>query len=214
MPSDQGAAVATADTVEQPHAAQAPDVASAFETDSLSGLSEQEAGNRLARVGPNALQRRRSPAYAAIALRQFRDPLVLLLVAATAVSLAIGDGVEAIAIAVIVVLDALLGFSQEIGSERAILALRGTLESHANVIRSGRERQVPAERIVPGDLVVLREGERVPADGRLASAESLAVDESALTGESVPAEKGLDPVPAETPLADRSPLVFAGTGVT
>jgi P-type Ca2+ transporter type 2C len=198
----------------QPHAASVAAVASALGTDPLRGLSEEEAADRLARLGPNELESRRSASRAVIALRQFRDPLVLLLVIATAVSFAIGEGVEAAAIGVIVIVNALLGFSQELGAEQAILALQNTLERHAQVIRSGRERRVGAESIAPGDLLVLREGERVAADGRLASSEGLAVDESLLTGESMPAEKSPAPVAADTPLADRSPLVFAGTGVT
>ncbi|MFN8163580.1 MAG: cation-transporting P-type ATPase [Solirubrobacterales bacterium] len=197
-----------------PHAASTIEVARGLGTDPGLGLSEGEARDRLEQFGPNTIEGRRAPPYAAIALRQFTDPLVLLLAAATAVSLAIGEGVEAAAIGAIVVLNAVLGFSQELGAERAILALRCSLVLHASAIRAGSERELPAEDLVPGDLMVLREGERVPADGRLASAEALAVDESLLTGESIPAEKSLDPVPAQTPLADRSPIVYSGTGVT
>ncbi len=197
-----------------PHEATAAAVAAALGADPVRGLSEREAAGRLARIGPNALERRRSPPYAAIALRQLADPLVLLLVAAAAVSAAIGEGVEAIAIGVIVLLNALLGFFQELGAEQAIMALEGSLERHANVIRDGNERRVVAESVVPGDLVVLREGDRVPADGRLASAEGLAVDESLLTGESAAEEKAVAAVAAATVLADRTSMVYAGTGVT
>lgn len=206
-----GAATPAAAT---PHAATVAAVAAALGADPVRGLSEREAAGRLARIGPNALERRRSPPYAAIALRQLADPLVLLLVAAAAVSAAIGEEVEAIAIGVIVLLNALLGFFQELGAERAIMALEGSLERHANVVREGRERRVVAESVVPGDLVVLREGDRVPADGRLASAEGLAVDESLLTGESAAEDKAVAPVAAATVLADRTSMVYAGTGVT
>jgi magnesium-transporting ATPase (P-type) len=95
-----------------------------------------------------------------------------------------------------------------------VLALRAVLERHASVIRSGRERELSVEELVPGDLVVLREGERVPADGRLVAAAGLAVDESALTGESVPVDKSVDPVAEGAPLAERSSMAYTGTGVT
>ncbi|HEY7250039.1 MAG TPA: cation-transporting P-type ATPase [Methylomirabilota bacterium] len=196
------------------HALPPDEVARELGTDMADGLSEEEAQERLVRVGPNALERARRPPYAEIALRQLGDPLVALLVAAAAVSFAIGDRVEGIAIAVIVVLNGLLGFGQELGAERALIALRGTLQQRATVIRRGRERALPAENLVPGDLVVLREGERVPADGRLVRAAGLAVDESQLTGESVPVAKSVAAVASNAPLADRTSAVFAGTAVT
>ena len=197
-----------------PHALVADEVARRLGTDSELGLAEAEAEARLDEVGPNRLERAARPAYARIALRQFADPLVGLLIVAAVVSAVIGEGVEAAVIGAIVVLNALLGFVQEAGAERAVLALREVLEVRASVVRSGREREVPAEELVPGDLVVVREGGRVPADGRLAATAGLAVDESELTGESVPVDKAVDPVPEETPLADRSSMVYAGTAVT
>lgn len=106
------------------------------------------------------------PPYVAIAARQVADPLVALLLAATAVSLLIGEQLEALVIAAIVVLNAVLGFVQEAGAERAVLALRTAIHPTASVIREGREREVPAEEVVPRDLLVLREGDRVPADAR------------------------------------------------
>ena len=178
------------------------------------GLSDAEAGERLTRFGPNTLARAARPRYGAIAARQVADPLVALLVAAAGVSFAIGELVEAVVIAAIVVLNGALGFVQELGAERAVIALREAAQPQASVIRSGRERELPAAEVVPGDLIVLREGERVPADARLVQAEGLAVDESLLTGESIAEEKTPDAVPAETLLADRTSVVFAGTAVT
>ena len=197
-----------------PHATSAEQVAELLGTDSSEGLASEVAAERLAATGPNRLAEAKGPPYARIALRQFVDPLVGLLVAAAAVSFAIGERVEALAIAAIVVLNAVLGFVQEAGAERAVLALRSVLELRASVVRSGRELVVPAEEIVPGDLVVLREGERVPADARIASAFGLAVDESALTGESVPVDKAPEPVGETLPLADRLSMVYAGTAIT
>jgi Ca2+-transporting ATPase len=193
-----------------PLAAVARDVA----TDVDWGLSEREAAARLERHGPNRLRRPERPAYLTIAARQLRDPLVALLIAAAAVSAAIGERIEAGAIAAIIVLNGILGFVQEAGAERAVLALRETFRSRASVVRGGREREVLAEAVVPGDLLVLREGDRVAADARLANAEGLEVDESVLTGESLPVGKSVEPTAAETPLAERSAMVFAGTAVT
>ena len=197
-----------------PHTAGAREVAGQLVSDPERGLSQDEAEARLARLGPNRLERAARPAYPAIALRQFADPLAGLLIAAAAVSFLIGEGIEAAAIAAIVLVNALLGFIQEAGAERAVLALRDVLEPHANVVRAGRERELAVEELVPGDLVVLSEGERVPADGRLVVAAGLAVDESPLTGESVPVDKEVDGVPATAPLAERSSMVYAGTAVT
>lgn len=196
------------------HALPAAEVARALGADPGLGLSEEEAQRRLAEHGPNLLERRRRPRYAAMAARQVADPLVALLLAAAAVSLAIGEEVDAIVIGAIVLLNGALGFGQELGAERAVIALRGALRETARVVREGREREVPARELVPGDLFVLEEGERVPADGRLVRAESLAVDEAPLTGESVPEDKSSDPIPPATPLADRVSVVYAGTAVT
>jgi Ca2+-transporting ATPase len=196
------------------HACGPEDVAREFETDLERGLGRGEAKARLVRVGPNSLPSPERPAYVQIALRQLADPLVLLLLGAAAVSAAIGEQLEAAAIAAIVVLNAVLGFFQEAGAERAVLALRSTVRRTAAVVRDGQELHVPAEELVPGDLIVLREGDRVPADARLLAAERLELDESVLTGESVPVAKDVQTVAAETPLAERTAMTFAGTGVT
>jgi Ca2+-transporting ATPase len=196
------------------HALTSEEVARTLDADLERGLSDGEAKARLERFGPNELPRARRPAYTAIALRQFTDPLVMLLMAAALVSALIGERIEAAAIAAIVLLNALLGFVQEARAEGAVLALRDVLEQRATLVRSGREREVGVEELVPGDLVVLREGERVPADARLIDSAGLAVDESMLTGESVPVDKLTDGVPEATPLAERASMVFAGSAVT
>ena len=183
-------------------------------TDVHDGLAEPVARRRLAAVGANRLPTSSRPPYLALAARQAADPLVALLLAATAVSFLIGERLEAFVIAAIVVLNGVLGFVQEAGAERAVLALRAAIRPTASVIRDGRERELPADEVVPGDLLVLREGDRVPADARVAAAERLEVDESALTGESLPVSKTAASVAPETAMADRSSMVFAGTGVT
>ena len=197
-----------------PHALTSDEVARALGADLERGLSNEEADARLERFGPNRLPRARRPEYAAIALRQFTDPLVVLLMGAALVSALIGERIEAAAIAAIVLLNALLGFVQEARAEGAVLALREVLERRATVVRSGLEREVGVEELVPGDLVLLREGERVPADARLVVAAGLAVDESTLTGESVPVDKATDGVPEKAPLAERASMAFAGSAVT
>ena len=196
------------------HALTSEEIARALDADLERGLSESEAETRLERFGPNELPRARRPAYGAIGLRQFTDPLVVLLIGAALVSALIGERFEAAAIAAIVVLNGLLGFVQEAKAEGAVLALRDVLEQRATVVRSGREREVGVAELVPGDLVVLREGERVPADARLIDVAGLAVDESTLTGESVPVDKLTEGVPHSAALAERTSMVFAGSAAT
>ena len=178
------------------------------------GLDDAEAAERSRRYGPNRIAPESGPSYLQLAARQLADPLVLLLVVAAVVSGAIGETAEAIAIGAIVVLNAVLGFVQEMGAERALVALREHFTQMATVVRSGVERTIRAEELVPGDVVVLREGDRVPADGRVLETIRLEVDESALTGESLPVDKEPEPAPAEAPLAERPSMVYAGTAVT
>ena len=196
------------------HASELDDLVRDFATNLESGLTEPAARLRLGEAGINRLPAPNRPPYTEIAARQMADPLVALLLAATAVSFLIGEQLEALVIAAIVVLNAVLGFVQEAGAERAVLALRKAIHPTASVIREGREREVSAEEVVPGDLLVLREGDRVAADGRVSAHESLELDESALTGESLPVPKTCASVAHETVMADRSSMVFAGTGVT
>jgi calcium-translocating P-type ATPase len=200
--------------VKSPHALTSTEVARALNADLESGLTEIDVEARIERFGSNELPRADRPEYAAIALRQFTDPLVVLLMGAAVVSAVIGESIEAAAIAAIVLLNALLGFVQEARAEGAVLALRDVLEQRATVVRSGREHEVGVGEIVPGDLLVLREGERVPADARLVDVAGLAVDESTLTGESMPVDKAVEGVPESAQLADRSSMVFAGSAVT
>lgn len=198
---------------EPAHAAQVSDVARRLATDSVRGLETAEATTRLELQGSNVPPRARRPDYARIAVRQVVDPLVALLAAAAVVSIVVGESLEAAVIAAIVILNAILGFFEEAGAERAVLALRRRAAALASVVRDGRERQVDAADIVSGDIVVLREGDRVPADARVADARGLAVDEALLTGESFPADKAEAAVPRDAPLGDRSSMVFAGTAV-
>jgi Ca2+-transporting ATPase len=196
------------------HALDVTEAARTVGSDTARGLSELEAAQRLEAHGPNRIWRRERPDYVRIALRQVVDPLVALLAAAAAVSIVIGSGLEAAVIGLIVVMNAALGFAQELAAERAVIALREAVAERANVVREGVEREIDAEHVVPGDLLVVREGDRVAADGRIAEAHRLAVDESALTGESMPVDKDAAPVAGQHELGDRSSMVWAGTSVT
>ena len=204
-----------------PSLVDAAEVTRSLGGDPVSGLSSAEAAARLARLGPNRLEpEAQMPAWRKL-LAQFADPLIYLLLAATLISLvawvvegAQGVPFEAIVIAVIVVANALLGFVQERKAEQAVAALQRMAAPTATVLRDGQQVRIPAEEVVPGDLLVLGEGDAVSADGRLLQVASLTVAESALTGESEPVLKDQGTLPAPAPLGDRTNMVFSGTAVT
>ena len=180
-----------------------------------SGLTNSEAARRLAEFGPNELQAAGRVSPWAILLEQFKNVLIIILLLATAFSAFLGHGVEAIAITVIVLFAVVLGFVQEYRAERAIEALRKMAAPEATVIREGRERSVPARELVPGDLILLATGDKVPADVRLIEAVNLQTVEAALTGESAPVEKHTRPLEDERlPTGDRKNMAYAGTAVT
>ena len=180
-----------------------------------SGLTNPEAARCLAAFGPNELQAAGRVSPWAILLEQFKNVLIIILLLATALSAFLGHGVEAIAITVIVLFAVVLGFVQEYRAERAIEALRKMAAPEATVIREGRERSVPARELVPGDLILLATGDKVPADVRLIEAVNLQTVEAALTGESAPVEKHTRPLEDERlPTGDRKNMAYAGTAVT
>ena len=184
-------------------------------TSEETGLGTAEALRRLSQYGPNELQAADTASAWSILLEQFKNVLIVILLVAVVLSLILGETVEAIAIAVIVMFAAVLGFVQEYRAERALEALRELAAPTAEVIRDGDQAQIPSGDIVPGDIVLLRTGDKVPADSRLIQAANLKVDEAALTGESVSVEKQTRPIESEgTPLADRTNMVYAGTAVT
>ncbi len=182
---------------------------------SRSGLSTAEAADRLRRDGPNALPEAGRPGPLAMFARQFADFMIVVLIVAAGVAGLIGEPIEAAAILAIVLLNAILGFAQEWRAEQAMAALRALSAPHAQVIRGGSRQEVPAADLVAGDLVWLEAGTRVPADLRIIESAALRIEEAALTGESVPADKdaGLT-LDAGTSLADRRNLAYCGTIVT
>jgi Ca2+-transporting ATPase len=177
------------------------------------GLSSAEAAARLREHGPNQVAREHATSPLALFLGQLKGPLVWLLLGACAIAAALGEVADAIAIAAIVVINAVVGFLQESRAERAILALRAMTAPSARVIRDGRISVVPAADVVPGDVLVLDAGDVVAADATLTEANVLLVNEAALTGESAPVEKKTAPAPADAPLAERHDSVFMGTAI-
>ena len=192
---------------------------------SPNGLSEEEAARRLAEYGPNELVAEKKPSLIILFLKQFKSVLVIILLAAVVLSLITGwiktgsileaheELVDAITILAIVFACAALGFVEEYRSERALELLKELAAPTAKVIRDGKERVVLARELVPGDLVVLHMGDKVPADLRLIEAVNLRIDEAVLTGESVPVDKDVAPLPEDMPLSDRINMAFSGTTV-
>ena len=179
------------------------------------GLSEAEAQRRLSQFGPNNLPQKPPAPLWLIILRQFRSPLIYILALAAVVSVALGDLKDAGFIAGVLILNAVIGAYQEWKAEKSSHALRKLLQIRASVHRDGDTREISAEAVVPGDIVWLESGNRVPADIRLLSSHGLEVDESLLTGESLPVLKDTGWTGKEaTPLADRRNMAFAGSIVT
>jgi len=206
-PGDRGAP-------ERPWSVPAECVAESLGVDPATGLSPAEAGRRRDRYGVNRLREHETRSLLAIAAAQFRSVIVLLLAVAAALSLAFGSLVEAGAIGVVLVLNALIGFVTELRAVRSMESLRELADVPAAVRRGGELLRVSARELVPGDVVVVEGGDVVTADLRLVEASRLQVDESPLTGESVPVEKSPEPDPPDTPLAERASMLHKGTAVT
>jgi Ca2+-transporting ATPase len=179
---------------------------------SHTGLNDDEARRRYAEYGPNRLQNAENVSARRLLFGQFRNLLIVILLVATLLSAFLGHALEAIAIGVIVLFAVLLGFVQEYRAGKAIEALRSMAAPQARVIRNGLERLVPSEELVPGDIILIAAGDRVPADGRLLEAQNLRIEEASLTGESLPSEKeASDSLPPDTSVGDQRNMVFAGT---
>ncbi len=196
------------------HAASVPDVAVAVSTDPDRGLTPAEAAARLRRIGPNELVARRREPWWAEAVEALTEPLVLLLIGVGLLYGVLGELRDAITILFVIVAVAAVEVANEGRAKRAIAALRDLSSPTATLLRNGRAVEVPAAELVPGDLVLLHSGDRVPADLRLVESAALRIDESSLTGESVPSAKEAGRVlPGETELGDRRNMAYAGTVV-
>jgi magnesium-transporting ATPase (P-type) len=179
---------------------------------SLHGLSHDETVTRLARYGRNTLPKAKLPGPAAVFLSQFKSPLIYVLLAAAVLSVAIKEWSDAGFIFAVLIINAIIGSIQEYSAQRAAVALQALVSSRCRVLRSGESYEIDAEELVPGDVVLLESGDRVPADLRLLMSHDLEVDESLLTGESLPVLKDSSVVLAEgTVLGDRLNMLYTGT---
>src|SRR5688572_16802187 len=197
------------------------DLAATLNTDLRRGLTEDDARTRRERFGPNELASERPvPAWRRF-LAQFQDVLVILLLVATAISAVLWAierdaplPYEAIAIFMVVLLNAAMGYVQESRAEAAVAALRAMSAADATVMRNGERRNVPASEIVPGDIILIEEGDTIPADGRLIESVGLQTAEAGLTGESMPVTKDTVAIAEDVALGDRDNMVFSGTATT
>lgn len=175
------------------------------------GLSASEAQARLERFGPNQLQQAEARPWWKRLLEQLNNVLMLVLIGAAVASLGLGHGVDAIAILGVVLIIALIGFIQEGKAEQALESIRDMLSPQAKVLRDGKRQTIPAEQLVPGDVVMVESGDRVPADLRLLEARRLRTEEASLTGESTAVNKDTPPVAEDADLGDRTGMAYAGT---
>ena len=192
------------------HAASVDEVMDAVETTSA-GLSSAEATRRLAAHGPNRLPEPPKRSALLRFLAQFHNVLIYVLLAAAGITALLGHWIDTGVILAVVVVNAVIGFIQEGRAEQAMDAIRKMLAPHTSVLRDGQRHGIDSADVVPGDVVLLEAGERVPADLRLFAATGLRIEEAVLTGESVPVEKSTGPVAADAPLGDRTGMAFSGT---
>lgn len=184
-----------------------------LESDASAGLSDALAAERRETFGPNALETSPPVGALTLLLRQFTSPLVLILLVATGMTLLLREFADAAVIVAVLILNAVIGFTQEQRADRSVHALMSLAAPHATVLRAGVRQRLDARELVPGDVVLLEAGDRVPADLRLLSASELRIDESLLTGESAPAHKSPDAVDASALDADRASIGHMGTAV-
>ena len=197
------------------HAMSTEDVLQKLDTRQKLGLTQEEASQRLQRYGRNELKEKPRPSFLKMVFDQLNNFVIILLIVASIVSAVLQDYVEAAAILLIVVLNAVLGVIQESRAEEALAALKKLASPEAQVLRDGRRVSVPSGELVPGDIVFLEAGNYVPADVRLIEAVNLRVEEAALTGESVPVQKNAAEVLSEdASLGDRKNTAFMGTVVS
>ena len=202
------------DSAAAPHTLSIADTLSWWEVDAGRGLSTADAAARTGQYGRNVIERDGGAGWLRRLLAQFHNPLIYVLLAAGMITAALGEFVDAGVIAGVVVLNAVIGYVQESRAQRALDALSRMVPADATVVRDGVTRRLPAADLVPGDVVLLAAGDQVPADARLLGTRSFEVDESVLTGESLPVVKATDALPPEAALADRTNLAHAGTLVT
>lgn len=192
------------------HALEFEDAIRALESQ-VEGLSDASARKRLAEHGPNRLPEPRSVHPVLRFLVHFNSPLIYFLLVASVAAFLLDHAVDAVVILLVVLVNAVVGYVQEGRAETALAGMRSLISPRALVRRDGEKREIDVAELVPGDIVLIEAGDRVPADLRIQRARGLAVEEAALTGESVAAEKGRDPVPRDVPLGDRNSMAYSGT---
>jgi P-type Ca2+ transporter type 2C len=196
------------------HCLPAGDLAAQLCTDLEKGLTEEEVQKRLGEYGPNELSTEEKASPWRLFFAQFKNILIAILLVAIGLSALLGELVDAAIIAVIVVFCALLGFIQEFRAERALDALKRMLTPTVAVVRGGQVKEVPSRDLVPGDVMILQAGDKIPADARIVECHSLCCDEAPLTGESMPVSKDISALAKGTPVGDRKNMVFTGTTAT
>lgn len=197
--------------IKHPHTRNPEELFGELQTHPKEGLSREAIAGLLKKYGENALQPRVPQAWWSILARQFLDPIIYILIVAAALALMYGSWVEAIAIMVVILFTVTIGFFMELQAVRSLETLSRMEQPEASVLRSGKIHRLPATNLVPGDILVLESGDVVPADARIFSNEYLETKESMLTGESTSVEKGVEVLPADTPVADQRNMVFRET---
>jgi Ca2+-transporting ATPase len=197
-----------------PHQRPAEAVIAMLGSDAARGLTSADVQKRLAEHGPNELSHQEKASPWELFFNQFKNVLVVILITATVLSAVVGEYVDAAIILVIILFCAVLGFVQEYRAEKALDALKGMLAPMITVLRNGTEQEVASKDLVPGDILVLEAGDRIPADARIVELHSLQCDEAPLTGESLPVTKEVSPVREDASVGDRKNMVFTGTTVT
>ncbi|MEA3507688.1 MAG: HAD-IC family P-type ATPase, partial [Synergistota bacterium] len=198
---------------EFPHAHSVQGLADWMDVREAEGLANEEADERRARFGPNALDQAPPEPWWRTLLKQFLTPMIYLLAAASLISFFMGEPLDGMAILIVVLVNGVIGFITEFRAEKALQALKSMISLQATVRRNGKILKMNSEDIVPGDVVLLEAGDVVPADARIIESRNLALDEAALTGESMPVNKTRETLPESTSIADRINCVFSGTSV-
>lgn len=199
--------------IENPHTLSVEDVLHVFQTDAVVGISQSEVAKRSKEFGLNVYQAQKPKPIWLMIIQQFNSPIVYLLLVGTGVSVYFQDYIEAIAIGVVILLNAIIGFSMELQARSSMNALKEMDVILSKVIREGKTEEIPSEQLTVGDIIVLEAGNVVPGDGRLVALNQLQCDESSLTGESLPTQKDLEKLEKDTALGDRHNMVFKGTSV-
>ena len=199
--------------IENVYSLSLPEALEALQSDAATGISQAEANSRGEQFGANIYQAQKQKTVWAILLHQFKSLIVYILLIGALVSFYFNDVIDALAILVVVLVNALIGFFMELQARSSMNALKEMDVIHSKVLRDGKVNEIPSEKLTPGDVIMLEAGDIIPGDGRLLEANQLQCDESSLTGESIPSEKNTEKLEAGTVLGDQLNMVFKGASV-